>query len=337
MMRFSWVLFTGLILISACQNEADLVQRTDYGRAQGSTYALSYIAPRDVRFQESIDSILEVIDKSMSIYRDDSDISALNQGEQIILDSHFRRVLDRSNKVYLETEGVFDISVLPLMKLWNFERKNQRIPDSSAIALAMEKIGWSKVHYTSGDSFVLPEGMLVDVNAIAQGYTVDVIAEFLEAKGVEHYLVEVGGELRAKGANIDGQVWRIGIEKPHEDNPEDRFQRIIELNNASLATSGSYRKFIEDTLTGRRYSHAIDPFSGMATNDPLMSVTVIAPTGIDADAYATALLVMGLEKARIWMNKDFALPVYLIYFDQYSGWKEELNDAFNDKIITLSN
>lgn len=334
-MRFLFVIMA-LGLFSACQQESDLVQRTDYGRAQGSTYAISYIAPRDVRFQESIDSILEVIDKSMSIYRDDSQISALNRGELIALDEHFRNVLDRSDEVYKETEGFFDISILPLMQLWNFERKNQRVPDSSAIAEVMKNIGWSKVNYSPTDSFFLPEGIQIDVNAIAQGYTVDVIAEFLESKGVDHYLVEVGGELRTKGANIDGQIWRIGIEKPHEENPDDRFQRIIELNNASLATSGSYRKYIEDTLTGRRYSHAVDPLSGMATNDPLMSVTVIAPTCIDADAYATALLVMGLEKARLWLKQGFPHPVYLIYYDRYSGWQEEVNPAFEEAVVSVS-
>lgn len=335
MNRFLGIII-GLGLCGACQQGGDWVQRTDYGRAQGSTYAISYIAPRDVRFQESIDSILEVIDQSMSIYREDSKISTLNRGERIALDRHFREVLDRSDEIFRETKGAFDISVLPLMQLWNFERKNQRIPDSLSIAEVMENVGWGKLEYGKGDSLALPDGMQIDVNAIAQGYTVDVIAEFLEAKGIEHYLVEVGGELRTKGANIDGQIWRIGIEKPHEENPEDRFQRIIELNNASLATSGSYRKFIEDTLTGRRYSHAIDPLSGMATNDPLMSVTVIMPKGIDADAYATALLVMGLEKVRAWLRKDFPYPVYLIYYDRYSGWQEEMNSAFEAEIVSLS-
>ncbi len=323
----------GLSFFTACQSSDELVQRTDYGRAQGSTYAISYVAKRDVRFQESIDSILEVIDLSMSTYRADSRISALNKGEVLVLDEHFRRVIVRSDEIYDQTDGLFDISILPLMKLWNFERKNQRIPDSASIAETLELVGWSKINSANPDSFALPTGMQIDVNAIAQGYTVDVISLFLESKGVEDYLVEVGGEIRAKGANIDGQVWRIGIEKPQEDTEGDRFQTIVSLSNAGLATSGSYRKYIEDTLTGKRYSHAVNPISGYATNDPLMSVTVIAPNTMDADAYATALLVMGLEKSKVWMRENPSYPVYLIYHDSYRGWQEEYNEAFAEIII----
>lgn len=329
------VVFVGLSIFTACQPSDELVQRTDYGRAQGSTYAISYVAKRDVRFQESFDSILEVIDLSMSTYRTDSRISALNKGEVLLLDEHFRRVITRSDEIYQQTDGLFDISILPLMKLWNFERKNQRIPDSASIAKAVELVGWSKINSANLDSFALPAGMQIDVNAIAQGYTVDVISLFLESKGVENYLVEVGGEIRAKGENIDGQVWRIGIEKPQEDadGDGDRFQTIVNLSNAGLATSGSYRKYIEDTLTGKRYSHAVNPISGYATNDPLMSVTVIAPNAMDADAYATALLVMGLEKSKVWMRENPSYPVYLIYHDSYRGWQEEYNEAFAETII----
>ncbi|MCC5916683.1 MAG: FAD:protein FMN transferase [Cryomorphaceae bacterium] len=316
-------------LFSGCSNPDQLVQRTDYGRAQGSTYAISYVAPPNVHFQPAIDSILEVIDQSMSTYRPNSLISRINRGEVLPLDEHFKVVLANSVEVHRKTDGFFDPTVYPIMKLWNFERKRQQVPDSVRIDSAMQFVGLENVDISNTDSFALPKGYKLDFNAIAQGYTVDVIAEFLESRGVLNYLVEVGGELRTLGKNIDGDIWKIGIEEPLEEKSTDKFQRIIALKDAGLATSGSYRKFIEDTLTGNRYSHALNPKNGRATKNPLMSVTVIAPSCMDADAYATAILVMGLESARKFMQKRKDLGVYLIHYDKYRGWQEEENETFS--------
>ncbi|MCH8546343.1 MAG: FAD:protein FMN transferase [Cryomorphaceae bacterium] len=328
MLRTFSLLASTAILISSCQNNPKTVQRTDYGRAQGSTYAISYIAPAGTKHQPSIDSILEVIDQSMSTYRDNSTISAINRGENVAVDEHFWRVWQRSVDVWKDSEGLFDVTIYPLVSLWNFERKQQRIPSNDVIDSVRALVGMEMVKGVSIDSFALPTNMKMDFNAIAQGYTVDVIAEFLESKGIDDYLVEVGGELRTKGRNIDGQIWRIGIEKPDEEERQDRFQRIVSLKDAALATSGSYRKYIEDTITGTRYSHAVNPITGFATNDPLMSVTVIAETAMDADAYATALLVMGLNKAKAFMHQRNDMAIYLIYYDKYKGWQEIENAAF---------
>lgn len=328
MLRTTIALAVTAIFISSCQTSPRTVQRTDYGRAQGSTYAISYIVPSGTKHQASIDSILEVIDKSMSTYRDNSTISAINRGESVAVDEHFWRVWQRSVDVWEDSDGLFDVTIYPLIALWNFERKEQRIPQVEVIDSVRALVGMEMVKGVTQDSFALPPNMKMDFNAIAQGYSVDVIAEFLESKDIHDYLVEVGGELRTKGRNIDGQIWRIGIEKPDEEERQDRFQRIVSLKDAGLATSGSYRKFIEDTVTGMRYSHAVNPITGFATNDPLMSVTVIAETAMDADAYATALLVMGLEKAKKFMHQRNDMAIYLIYYDKYKGWQEIENAAF---------
>ncbi len=327
-MRIHLTSFVALFIFGACNQNTELVQRTDYGRAQGSTYAISYIAPNNVKHQPAIDSILNAIDLSMSTYQSNSVISAINRGETKAVDDHFWKVWRRSVEVWEETSGLFDVTIYPLISLWNFERKQQRIPDSTAIDSLLQYVGTELVIRAHKDSFSLPENVKLDFNAIAQGYTVDVICDYLEANGIEHYLVEVGGELRTKGKNIDDQIWRIGIEKPEEEKQHETFQKVIALKDAGLATSGSYRKFIEDTLTGMRYSHAVDPITGFATNDPLMSVTVIAPTAMDADAYATALLVMGLNDATEFMNNRNDLAIYLIYYDKFKGWREVSNKAF---------
>lgn len=316
-----------LILIG-CNETSELVQRTDYGRAQGSTYAISYITGKDVKHQSGIDSILQVIDKSMSTYQSNSTISLINRGDTVPVDDHFWNVWLRSVDIWKETGGLFDVTVYPLISLWNFERKEQRIPDSLAVDSVLRYVGTDLVENVTQENFWIPENVKLDFNAIAQGYTVDVICDYLEMNGIEHYLVEVGGELRTKGKNIDEQIWRIGIEKPEEEKQYESFQKVIALENAGLATSGSYRKFIEDTTTGDRYSHAVNPLTGYATNDPLMSVTVIANTTMDADAYATALLVMGLDAATEFMNQRGDLAIYLIYFDKFKGWVELSNDAF---------
>lgn len=327
-MKSPLITLVASLILSSCSNDPELIQRTDYGRAQGSTYAITYIAPADVKHQHAIDSILEVIDKSMSTYRKESLISSINRGENHTVDTHFWNVWQRSLDIWKETDGMFDVTVYPLISLWNFERKEQRIPLKEVIDSVGQYVGTQLIENVRQDSFSLPKNMKIDFNAIAQGYTVDVIADYLHANGVTNYLVEVGGELRTKGKNIDGKTWRIGIEKPEEEERQDQFHKIIALKDAGLATSGSYRKYIEDTVSGTRYSHAINPLTGYATNDPLMSVTVIGPSTMDADAYATALLVMGLKKAEVFMNKRNDMAVYLIYFDKYTGWQERSNSAF---------
>ena len=179
----------------------------------------------------------------------------------------------------------------------------------------------------------LEPGVQIDFNAIAQGYSVDLIADFLENEGIQNYLIEVGGEIKARGVNTDDKVWRIGIDKPLEEiDIEDRFQFILELENKSLATSGNYRKFYEKD--GVKYSHTINPMTGFPVQNRLLSVTVISNKCSLADAYATAFMAMGVEQTKkLLKTVHDQLDVYLVYTDIDGSWKTYVSSGMKEKII----
>lgn len=322
---FGWLLF--LMLFSACSQD-EFVQRQNYGRAQGSTYQVSYISAPGIDHQSSIDSLFLAVDMSLSAWEPNSSISKLNRGDTLFQkDERLWAVMDSAFLLWKESKGFFDISMGAVIHCWGFHRKTNAVPTDSALAHAMASSGWDKVHRKK-DSLWLSEGAQLDVNGIAQGYTVDLIAQLLESRGVRHYMVEVGGELRCKGRNIDDKVWRIGIDKPTDEQLEDRLQRVLPLKDRALATSGNYRKFIEDPTTGRRHGHSIDPKTGRSTKDRLLSATVIAGSATKADAWGTALMACGFKGAREWVQEQPGLEAYLIYTDKKGEWAEWFSPGF---------
>lgn len=280
------------------------------GNAQGTTFRIVYkdTAARD--FSTSVDSIFRVIDRSMSLWDSTSLISLLNANDPSArADAHFTRVFRKAREVSGQTDGLFDCTVGPLVKAWGFSYKqNLPPPDSAQVDSLRRLVGYRKVLLEEGKLVKEISSIQIDFNAIAQGYTVDVLAEFLKARGVENYLVEVGGEVRAEGRNEQGKIWRIGIDKPVDNSGAGRpLQAVVTLNGKSLATSGSYRKFVE--REGHKYSHAINPHTGFPITHNLLSISVLAPDCMTADAYATAFLVMGLDKA-IPLAKEKGLELY---------------------------
>jgi thiamine biosynthesis lipoprotein len=258
----------------------------------------------------------------------------LNTGENVKTDSLFNQVFNAANKVYQQTEGHFDCSIRPLVNEWGFYK--DKLGDSLAVdSLKFRKllpyVGFDKIRLIA-DSLVLPKGMSLDFNSIAQGFTVDVIAKFLESKNIKNYLVEVGGELLAKGKNADGNIWRVGVDKPSEDiDVNERFQFILDLENKALATSGNYRKFYEKN--GVKYSHTINPFSGFPAQNRLLSATVIHDNCMLADAYATAFMVMGVKKSKQFAKLHPEIEVYLVYTGQDGSWKTFISPAIEKRII----
>jgi len=309
------------VVLLACSTEPEIVLVQNHGPAQGSTYNISYITSPGIDYRKQIDSILFEIDKSMSLWDKQSTISKLNRGEKVKPDKLFAKVFVKSKQISRETLGAFDISVAPLVSYWGFGPQEHSKFDSARVDSIRNFVGFRKLVNVL-DSNRLPKGMKVDMNAIAQGFTVDVIAEFLYKKGITNFLVEVGGELRTSGRNAEGKIWTIGIDKPQENlDAANRFQVILALDSMALATSGNYRKFWVDENTGMKYVHTINPKTGYPVKSRLLSATIIADNAMEADAWATVCMVVGLEEAIKLINENRSLLAYFVYSDIEGNWE----------------
>lgn len=312
------------LAILACRNAPPDYIRLE-GKAQGTTFHITYYDTLSRDFSAPVDSLFRLIDRSMSLWDSASTISRLNRNEEgVQADEHFTAVFRRSQEVSATTEGAFDITVGPLVKAWGFSiKKGLPPPDSAQVDSLRQLTGFQKVRLENGKLVKADPRMEIDMNAIAQGYTVDVVAHFLEQKGVQHYMVEIGGEVRTAGRNDKGEAWQIGIDKPLEQETEGRpLQTVVSLSGKALATSGSYRKFV--VRNGKKFSHAIDPKTGYPITHTLLSVSVKADDCATADAYATAFLVLGLEKA-LEMAPKLGMEIYCIYADEKGAMQVRTN------------
>jgi thiamine biosynthesis lipoprotein len=286
------------------------------GFAQGTTYHITYQLSDSVDLQLQIDSILKVFDGSLSSYDSNSVISNINRNEDVIVDEMFTRVFKKSLEVYNESNGIFDITVMPLVNAWGFGPGTREDVNNINIDSLLEFVGMEKVKLQNGKVVKSDPRIQLDVNAIAQGYSVDVVAGFLDSLGSQNYLVEIGGEIRAIGVNPSGNRWRVGIDKPEFGNmiPGAELEAIVELNNKSLATSGNYRKYYEEN--GVKYTHSIDPKTGYPAKQSLLSATIVSDDCMTADAYATVCMVAGLEKSKEILAEHPELDAYLIFGDE---------------------
>lgn len=304
------------------------------GEAQGTYYHIKYLAEYEKDYKFQIDSILQEVDSSLSIYKKYSLISRLNMGEELKTDTLFNAVFLAAQKVFLETEGSFDCSISPIVNEWGFYKEklvDSIVIDSLTFRKTLQNIGFQKIQLI-GDSLVMSNHMKLDFNAIAQGYTVDLIANYLDRMNISDYLIELGGEIIAKGKNPDGKIWRIGVDKPLLDIDSDsRFQFILDLQDKALATSGNYRKFYEQD--GVKYSHMIDPITGFPARNRLLSATVIYDNCMLADAYATAFMVMGVSKTKEFVKNRPEIEVYLIYSGPNGEWKTYLSPNMLERMI----
>lgn len=323
-------LFVGvLLLLAACGERSREVLVRNVGFAQGSTYNVQYMSADAKDYHWQIDSILAEMDSSLSTYQDYSLISKLNQGDTtVFLDEHFVKVFNAFQAVADSTDGKFDCTLAPIVNAWGFGFTEKTKVDSALIQSLLQKVGYEKVSL-KGDSLLHNPSLLqLDFNALAQGYTVDVIAAYLDSTGLQNYMVEVGGELKARGKNANAENWRIGIDKPSpEIDEENRFQTVVELPNKALATSGNYRKFYVEN--GQKYAHTIDPHTAYPVKHKLLSVTVVADECMLADAYATAFMVMGVQKTKEYLKKHPELDAYLIYTNRKGAWETWATPAFS--------
>ncbi|GFZ80460.1 FAD:protein FMN transferase [Aquaticitalea lipolytica] len=305
-------LFTLLLLIVfSCKQDQKNTKLT--GDVFGTTYSIQYYSEESDDFQQQIDSLFYVINKSMSTYQTNSDISKLNRNESVEVDEHFKKVFSASQVIYEATEGVFDPTIGVLVNAWDFGPEGKIISlDSLKIDSLMLSVGLNKVKLVDNTIIKENTNTFIDFNAIAKGYGVDVIADFLESKNIENYIVEIGGEIRCKGTNIEKQKpWKVGVEMPHFDGTQS-IMKAISLHNESMATSGTYRKFKTDSL-GNRYSHIIDTKTGYPSKTNLLSISVITSNCMTADGYATAFKAMGIEKVKDFLKTHPELKVFLIF------------------------
>ena len=300
------------LLCLSCKQEQkpELIKLS--GPVFGTTFNIQYHDDEDTNYTQQIDSLFNVVNQSLSTYIPDSDISKLNNNENNMVDNHFRKVLSTSRKIYNETEGVFDPTIGAVVNAWNFGPEGRIINlDSTKIDSLMKSVGLDKVKRVH-NNILKPKNTFIDFNAIAKGYGVDVIAEFLEGKYVNNYLVEIGGEIRVKGLNVEKQTpWRVGLDEPRFDG-EQSVYKAIALKDEAMATSGTYRKFKIDE-NGNRYAHIINTKTGYPTKTNVLSVSVIAQDCMTADAYATAFQAMGIDKVSEFLKTHPELKAYFIF------------------------
>lgn len=311
-MKRVFVYLSIVLIISSCREE--IQNKRIVGNVFGTTYSVQYAGyESEVDFQEQFDKLFYIINKSMSTYQANSIISKINRNEETTIDSHFRKVFEASKEIYKLTNGSFDPTIGVMVNAWDFG------PDATTIELdqvkvdsLMQLVGLDKV--TREDNVINKElsGIQLDFNAIAKGYAVDVIAEFLETQAIENYLVEIGGEVRTKGINMSSeQPWRIGVENPNFDGSQT-IMKAITMGDEAMATSGTYRKFKVDEA-GNRYAHIIDAKTGYPSKTSLLSISVIAKDCMTADAYATAFKTMGVEGVTSFLKEHPELKVFLIF------------------------
>ena len=284
--------------------------RTNEGMVFGTIYKITYQHNDDL--QNEIKAAMMEVDNSLSPYNPNSIITRINHNEDTLLNEHFLHVFNLAQQISTETEGAFDITVAPLVNAWGFGFKHSIDIDPNVIDSLRQFVGYQKIKLEDGKIVKEDARTMLDCSAIAKGYGVDRVARLLDQKGVQHYMVDIGGEVVLKGKNPRMKTWRIGINKPVEDSlsVNQELQTILEVSDVGMATSGNYRKFYYKD--GKRYAHTIDPRVGTPVQHNILSATVIAKDCTTADAYATAFMVMGLEEAKAFCEAHPELHAYFI-------------------------
>lgn len=320
-----------LLIFSSCKkNEPTFF--TIQGEAQGSTYSVKYIAEEELVTKKQLDAILLDFDMSLSTYRQDSKISKINAGDStVVVDDFFVETFKASHQIFKETNGLFDPTIGVLVNAYGFgpshERKNL---NQNQIDSLLNFVGFDKVKLNANKTITKThKETYFDFNAIAQGYSVDVVVDFLKSKGIENGIVEIGGEIVGFGKNtIDAKNWVIGIDDPLQ-KPEGRtLITKIKIENLGMATSGNYRKVITDSITGEKFVHTINPKTGKSQKGNILSATVLATTCKMADGYATAFMVMDIKQGIEFATNHPELYVLLIYRDENNKVQQFKNKRF---------
>lgn len=312
------------------QWEAKETQHNE-GSIFGTFYHITYQSTENL--QEGINAVLKQVDQSLSPFNKNSVITAINENTSMNTDSMFTEVFLLAQEVSEATNGAFDITVAPLVNLWGFGFKNIDNVNDTKVDSILPFIGYQKVCLINGKIEKEAPQLMLDCSAIAKGYGVDAAGKYLESKGIKNYMVEIGGEIRARGTNPQGELWRIGINTPKDDptSTSNEIEEIIQVTQLSMATSGNYRNYYEKD--GKKFAHTIDPRTGYPIQHNILSSTVLAQDCATADAYATAFMVLGLEEAQKILNEKHDLMAFFIYSNENGEMEKWYTENLNNLIV----
>ena len=325
---FLLLLIVGTILI--IRQQQAMPYQLNKGPVFGTFYTINYQSDKD--YHEEIKAALQDVDDALSMFNEQSIISHINRGDDGEANDMFMEVFNKAMEVSKETDGAFDITVAPLVNAWGFGFKNGEMPTRQQVDSIRQFIGWKKVTAEGKTIKKTDRRVMLDCSAIAKGYGVDVVARLLKDKGITNFMVEIGGEIITKGISPKRVPWKIGVIKPTEDSLQTsgEYQTILNVTDKAMATSGNYRNFY--SKGGKRYAHTIDPKTGYPVQHNILSATVLAKDCATADAYATSFMVMGLEGAKVILERHPELMAYLIYNDQDNNLAVWYSPSMKDKI-----
>ena len=325
---FLTLLVIGTILIIRHQQKMPYQKSADF--IFGTSYSVIYQCDSDL--SKSIKNELMKVDRSLSPFNEHSVITAVNNNQEVVLDNMFQEVFQKAMAISRETDGAFDITVAPLVNAWGFGFKNGTQPDRHQVDSLKEMIGYEKLSLVNGKVQKKDPRMMLDCSAIAKGYGTDMVARLLKERGVQNYMVEIGGEIVTKGVNAQRVPWKIGVTKPDDDSLSigNELQTILNVTDKAMATSGNYRRFYYKG--GKRFAHTIDPKTGYPVLHNILSATVLADDCATADAYATSFMVMGMEGAKRVLERHPELMAYLIYDDGHGKNAVWFSPSLRDKI-----
>ncbi|PID91650.1 MAG: thiamine biosynthesis protein ApbE [Bacteroidetes bacterium] len=328
------LVFSGMVLcaVPGCIPGGDAAYCSVQGFTQGTSYSVTYQHPDQLNLKAEIDSLLRVFDASLNTYDSTSLISRINRNLSFEADSLFQLVFREAERIHELSGGAFDISLAPVIDAWGFGDGERLEVDTAMIDSMLAFVGMDGLTLEGGHIQKRDPRISMNVNAIAQGFAVDFLADYLEGLGCRNYMVEVGGEIRTRGRNPGGQFWRIGIDRPDYGNmwPGQELQAIISMHNRSLATSGNYRKFY--MKDGKRITHSIDPSTGFPKESELLSVTILCDDCMTADALATSCMVKGLEASIDFIQHLDGVDAFLIYGDEFGAYQVWMSDELKHYI-----
>ena len=328
-LAFLTFLIIGTILI--IKHQHNMPYQHDRGSVFGTFYSITYQCDNDL--QKEIEAELKKVDQALSMFNQESIISKVNRNEKVDLNEMFLQVITLAQKVSQDTDGAFDITVAPLVNAWGFGFKTGDKPSGTSIDSLMSTVGYKKISLKGRQLFKENKNTMLDCSAIAKGYGSDVVAAFLKKRGIDNFMVEIGGEVVTQGISEKRVPWRIGVTKPTDDSlsVDNELQTVLNVTNKAMATSGNYRNFYYKD--GKKYAHTIDPKTGYPVQHSLLSATVLADNCATADAYATSFMVMGIEKAKGILERHPELMAYFIYTDERGNLAVWYSPSMKDKIL----